>query len=776
MAAAKNGKKKKSRGAGAGGGTATEETRTTTHTDTKTTNTAANLLFTTVGCGLCFFKLRQKTRAAFLEGAKTRRKQQFGIDYTTLLLAASSVPPHPNSIRNKISQTPPSTTTATKAGRDSETRTSSRTKSSSSQQVKRGSKPTSMSNTARRRMCLKDAKKDLREMDKAVAECYDSIDRKVEEIEKASQRPSRSSSIARNGKKRNVRRDQSKKLPKRESQRHLQTSSSPGGKRKKKKGSGKAGRPMSAVDLSLTPDEFQGDDVDKWTSCEWNCEEVQFDGNWSSTTTGKVEQIHGKSIKRAVEKFRSYPKLFAAIFYPTEMLSWPEEEQQYTMIYRDGTTGLKPKGVKKRGKVTFMVHHYQPLPSMNQDLLPQKYHDEDTSSMSYQRQKLVTKNRKALLPGRGMGLIDDPTLKIIGEVNPSDIAQGQCGNCWLLSGIASLAEFDGAVRRLFRKTPMLDQMPFVDGRPNIYTVSLWDLKTWKEVDIVVDERLPIRADGTGRLFGAKPSEDGELWVCYLEKALAAHCGGWDLIDGGQCTHAWALLTGCKEQYLIQRSMSDPDKFICTAKFDTELDQWAPHENSPSLGNQATWEAPWPRVGGGGSKPLDEDELFDRMCIWNDSNYLVAASTKGASDENMTDGLVDNHAYSIIDCQNDVCGTGLDLILVRNPWGKGEIDSGRFGSHGRGWREHPEIEEALDPIHDADDGVFWCTKEEFFEYFEAVYLGASDLSKFLLDGMKMSQHSRHRRISSRHSKHNKTMGLSTHSSNHSSDMDSIDSIA
>jgi hypothetical protein len=227
-------------------------------------------------------------------------------------------------------------------------------------------------------------------------------------------------------------------------------------------------------------------------------------------------------------------------------------------------------------------------------------------------------------------------------------------------------------------------------------------------------------------------------------------------------------------------MSDPDKFICTAKFNTEINQWAPHENSPSLGNQSTWEVPWPKVGGGGSDPLDEDELFERMCIWNDSNYLVAASTKGASDENMTDGLVDNHAYSVIDCQNDVCETGLDLILVRNPWGKGEIENGRFGSNGSGWQEYPQIEEALAPIHDADDGVFWCTKEEFFEYFEAVYLGASDLTKFLLDGMKMSQHSRHRKLSSVPSTHRNSthmpMGLSTHSSNHSTDLDSIDSMS
>ncbi len=129
-----------------------------------------------------------------------------------------------------------------------------------------------------------------------------------------------------------------------------------------------------------------------------------------------------------------------------------------------------------------------------------------------------------------MGIGDTPNLKLIGDVDPSDIHQGSVGDCWLLSAISALAEFDGAVKRLFRKTKNLDHRPF-DG-PNMYTITLWDISTWKEVDIEIDERLPLAGDGSGRLLASKPSSDGELWVCYLEKALAVHCGGWDNITGG----------------------------------------------------------------------------------------------------------------------------------------------------------------------------------------------------------------------------------------------------
>ena len=55
------------------------------------------------------------------------------------------------------------------------------------------------------------------------------------------------------------------------------------------------------------------------------------------------------------------------------------------------------------------------------------------------------------------------------------------------------------------------------------------------------------AGGTAGARSCSPS----LFVLLrleVEKAVAIHCGGWDEIDGGQCTHAWRLLTGCSSEH------------------------------------------------------------------------------------------------------------------------------------------------------------------------------------------------------------------------------------
>jgi len=336
-----------------------------------------------------------------------------------------------------------------------------------------------------------------------------------------------------------------------------------------------------------------------------------------------------------------------------------------------------------------------------------------------------------------MGLGDTAHLKIMGDIDPSDISQGRVGNCWLLSGISALAEFDGAVKHLFRKTKHLHDMP--RDTANQYTVTLWDLNTWKEVDLVVDERLcrtPTAEQGqvlsTQQLLSSQISNDGELWVCYLEKALAAHCGGWDKLVGGTCTHAWSLLTGCKEQYTIRRNRNT-GKYGCFGKYDPFQKKWSKQGNSPHDCDVTVWNVAWPNVGGGGgvNVELDEEELFMRLCAWDDENYIVGASTDCASGKKAHVGLVDNHAYTVLESINDVAGTDVDLIKVRNPWGKGEIEHGLFDDDGPGWDQYPQIKRALNPVA-ADDGIFWVTKQEFFKFFGTIFLSASNMTEFVED--------------------------------------------
>ena len=90
--------------------------------------------------------------------------------------------------------------------------------------------------------------------------------------------------------------------------------------------------------------------------------------------------------------------------------------------------------------------------------------------------------------------------------------------------------------------------------------------------------------------------------------MAAHCGGWDQIDGGQCTHAWSLLTGCKEQYTINQ---DGDAYKCCGKFNPNEQKWEEHANSPHDGFNGLWPMAWLEVGGGGDASLSQEQLFTR---------------------------------------------------------------------------------------------------------------------------------------------------------------------
>jgi len=457
-------------------------------------------------------------------------------------------------------------------------------------------------------------------------------------------------------------------------------------------------------------------------AAKWVFKEVKSNGGCRYVKMGKQEEVQGR-ISVGIESFKANPSRFLAISFQADMVSWPAREQRYTLTERKGTKGYQP-AVLEDGWMDVLIAQYQRLPPLH-ELGPAA--DEFTEQMAY-RGRLLHSSHPPLCPGRGDGVGDVPSLKLIGDVDPSDIQQGGVGDCWLLSGISSLAEFDGAIHKLFKHTAVeLGSLPCDSA--NRYTVTLWDLPTWTQVDVVVDERLARRADGSG-LLGCSPSEDGELWPCYVEKAVAIHCGGWDKIDGGSCTRAWAMLTGCREQYQIRRNQNN-GKFMCLGWFNPNERRFETVGNSPHDGFRGLWPMEWPAVGGSGALHLeiDEDDLFRRLCEWDDENYIMAAGTRQGSDTEDTDGIIDGHAYSVLEVVNDACGTGIDLIKMRNPHGKNEIDNGYWDDDGPGWKQYPQIKRALNPKV-ADNGVFWLSSDEFFKYFYSVYLCASDMSRFV----------------------------------------------
>ena len=308
----------------------------------------------------------------------------------------------------------------------------------------------------------------------------------------------------------------------------------------------------------------------------WTIPCTTFDGNYSAETIN-THEIVMSSIQEGIHQFNANPALYLAVTYPSNRSDDECDTPEISMTYilREGTVRYQPHGLdnkkkqKKNSNGPFVLyqHVFQRLVPYPNNILPTQFRDKYTDHMTYKGQKLHdTKSKLPLLPGRGMGLGDDANMTLLGgsdHLSPNDICQGTTvGNCWLLSSIACVADYEWAVTRLFRHTP---SPPHLHHRPcdristthdpntttneiptNSMVVTLWDLTTWHEVDIVIDERLPIqplpssssssfrKSRGTmnvGRLLGAQPSRENKFWVPYLEKALAIHCGGYDKLIG-----------------------------------------------------------------------------------------------------------------------------------------------------------------------------------------------------------------------------------------------------
>eukprot|EP01059_Diplonema_ambulator_P010472 TRINITY_DN20512_c0_g1_i1.p1 TRINITY_DN20512_c0_g1~~TRINITY_DN20512_c0_g1_i1.p1 ORF type:complete len:963 (+),score=348.14 TRINITY_DN20512_c0_g1_i1:66-2954(+) len=260
---------------------------------------------------------------------------------------------------------------------------------------------------------------------------------------------------------------------------------------------------------------------------------------------------------------------------------------------------------------------------------------------------------------------DVPPALFVGSVEPEDIDQGSLGDCYLLSALACLSEFEPLVTAIFDDSQ--------DYSLGIYRATLCKNGWWHT--IVMDSYLP--SNGSLPCFAKNREEPNELWVALLEKAYAKLHGSYASIRAGSGGMALADLTGCPYE-LFDDSKMTPELFATLEENDR-------NDYIQMLGTPGK----------------------------DTSDYAGGAATQSAADMSKkyeAVGLACGHAYSLITVKEY---KGNQLCMIRNPWGNDKEWNGDWSDKSKKWTD--DIKKAVG-WYDGDDGTFWMCWKDVCKWF------------------------------------------------------------
>lgn len=211
-------------------------------------------------------------------------------------------------------------------------------------------------------------------------------------------------------------------------------------------------------------------------------------------------------------------------------------------------------------------------------------------------------------------------LPVVNGVSPSDISQGQIGDCWYIAALKAVAAAD----------PSVIENAITDNGNGTYTVRLYHDGTPVYVTVTGDQ--VIMPDGRQ---GYAQSKDGkELWPQIMEKALASYEGSYGVIEGGWSSNGMEALTG-------KPSTSRSTDSYSAADLKAELDQG--HAVALSSRGKPWW--PW-----------DKNRLYDDH------------PPKDSKGNELWEPLVYGHAYQVTSVDlGDPNDPSDDTVTIQNPW-------------------------------------------------------------------------------------------------------------
>jgi len=245
-----------------------------------------------------------------------------------------------------------------------------------------------------------------------------------------------------------------------------------------------------------------------------------------------------------------------------------------------------------------------------------------------------------------------------GRPRADDVQQGELGDCWFLSSLAALAEFQEG-RLLHALLPGQNSVSDVGA----YIVRLCLGGRWRS--ILVDDHFPCIGGGmyyTQLAYCVTKRQ--QLWASLIEKAFAKACGSYEAIRGGEASEALEMLTG--------------------------------------------WPCTMVVLGRPG---FDPEMLWATLCSSRDAAFLMTCSTKSVHSRS----LERDHVYSLLDVHEvaDSKGEIVRLLKIRNPHARSKWE-GEWSDSSARWT--PELRMRLGCPEGGSPQVFFMAFDDFIREF------------------------------------------------------------
>eukprot|EP01067_Filipodium_phascolosomae_P005470 Filipodium_phascolosomae@DN3552_c0_g1_i1.p1 len=270
------------------------------------------------------------------------------------------------------------------------------------------------------------------------------------------------------------------------------------------------------------------------------------------------------------------------------------------------------------------------------------------------------------------------------KISSRDICQGQLGDCWLLAAMSTLAEWPGAIERMFITKE-------VDPRGK-FRLRLFDPAVGRWKVIIVDDYIPVdrlmwENRGIAVPKFTKPNQN-EMWVMILEKAFAKMCGSYAALEGGQELWALGVMTGGDHSRMYKKTSQGNWK---------RLDMMFGEGTNRRA---ASWKV--------NEEKLLSDQLWDALLGFYQRKSVMCVAGNGGG------GVVSGHSYSVL---RVTVAKRIRFVELRNPWGQGEWQ-GPWSDNSPLWQQNPAVAKALN-FQPGNDGAFWMSWVDFIEVWNEV---------------------------------------------------------